>query len=93
MFRLIKKLKDPNVQDLSLYFLVFVSLLTVIVVLRVQSNELSTTLQDAQLRYDLALKEQQRIQLELEFLLSPSTLERHIETVQLSSRVQYVNLD
>jgi len=72
--------------------LVVISCFLVLLWSRLELSETRVALGHAQTRYDNALKEKQRLELELNLLLSPAAIEQQVEDMGLDSNVTIIDI-
>jgi hypothetical protein len=91
----IPKLPDVEVNTLSKYLFVILVLITCFLTLlwsRLDINETKVAMGNAQNDYRRALEENHRLQLELNLLLDPASIERQVETWNLERNVDTIDI-
>ncbi len=91
----IPSLPDVEVNTLSKYLFVLLVLITCFLTLlwsRLDINETKVAMGNAQNDYRRALEENHRLQLELNLLLDPASIERQVETWNLERNVDTIDI-
>ena len=91
----IPNLHDVEVNTLSRYLFVLLVLITCFLTLlwsRLDINETKVAMGNAQNDYRKALEENHRLQLELNLLLDPASIERQVETWNLERNVDTIDI-
>ena len=91
----IPKMPDVEVNTLSKYLFVLLVLITCCLTLlwsRLDINETKVAMGNAQNDYRKAIEENHRLQLELNLLLDPASIERQVDTWNLERNVDTIDI-
>ena len=89
----IEGIELPILNRYLLAALVLIGCLLVLLWSRLHLRETRVQLGHSRARYEAALKEQQRLELELNLLLSPAAIEEQVEGWGLNNQIQIIEIN